>query len=101
MNCKLKALIHAFGVAGYIVAVSSVIFSLDGSYDNGPTILAPITMLTLLVLSVAVVGTLIFARPVMLYIDGKKKEGINFLAFTLSWLALIFVLILFIQTFNF
>ena len=49
---------------------------------KGPFI--PIAMLSLLVFSVALVGSLIFGRPIFWYLEGKKKEAITLLAYTLA-----------------
>ena len=59
-------------------------------------ILAPITILMLLVLSVAIVGMLIFAKPVIMFLDGQKKEAVSLTIFTISWLAAFTVIFLII-----
>lgn len=41
------------------------------------TFFAPIVMLSLLTLSVAVMAFLFFYQPLNLLIDGKKKEAVN------------------------
>jgi hypothetical protein len=41
------------------------------------TIFAPIVMLSLLTLSVAVMAFLFFYQPLMLFIDGQKKAAVN------------------------
>ena len=65
------------------------------------TILIPIAMLSLFVLSAAVMGYLFVAGPVQMYLEGQKKEGINlfiqtvmiFAGITLAMLAILFFLI--------
>lgn len=82
-----NAVINAFLTALYIVIIASAMFygpkffGLDRVEDN---VLMPITMLSLLVFSTAVVGTLIFGRPAIWYLDGQKKESILLLAYTLG-----------------
>lgn len=51
--------------------------------------IAPVVFLSLLVISVATVGSLIFVKPVMLYIDGKKSEAVTLLFWTIASLAVI------------
>ena len=41
------------------------------------TFFAPIVFLSLLTLSVAVMAFLFFYQPLMLFIEGKKKEAVN------------------------
>ncbi len=56
------------------------------------TILGPISFLMLFVLSVAVVGLLIFAKPAMMYLNGEKGEAVKLVAYTVMCLAIITVL---------
>jgi hypothetical protein len=74
----------ALGTAFYVVAIALFMFfigrRLSGVADS---VFAPIAMLMLLVFSVAFVGVLVFGRPVMWYLDGKKKEALSLLGWTL------------------
>ncbi len=80
---------HAVAGAGatalYVVLIAT--FLTNASHIFGPdepkTVLVPIVMLLLLVLSVAITGTLVFGRPVLWYLDGKKKEALYLLGYTL------------------
>ncbi len=86
-----NAFLHALGAAAYVALVASGIFYSSHLIAPGPdrSILIPMTMLLLLVLSAAMMGTLIFGRPVMLYLDGKKKEALSFLFYTLGFFSLL------------
>jgi hypothetical protein len=55
----------------------------NGFLGKNNTILIPIAMLMLFVFSAAFTGILILGRPVMWYLDGKKKEAIYLLFYTL------------------
>jgi hypothetical protein len=83
---------QALGVFIYILLLSVFMNKANdwlGQDDRG--ILAPIMALLILVFSALVTGGLVLAKPIMLYIDGRKKEGVRLLLGTgLS----IFVLIL-------
>jgi hypothetical protein len=46
--------------------------------------LVPIAMLLLLVFSAALVGALIFGRPVLWYLEGRKQDSLRLLAGTLA-----------------
>ena len=90
MNRILKgAFINSVGTFVYIVLVVSLIFSMrvfSGQKDN---IIIPVAMLLLFVCSASITGFLVFGKPLMLYIDGKKKEAVSLLVHTIAMLALI------------
>lgn len=67
--------INALAALAYIAAVVSFIFY---GIEEGPDpegIIMPITMLSLLVLSVLAMAYCFFFQPVQLYLDGKKREA--------------------------
>ena len=79
----------------YIVALVSVItFASQFTKDTPDTILAPIAMLSLFVLSASVMGYLFVMQPLALYLDGKKAEAVTFFIRTVATFATItFVLL--------
>jgi len=90
-----RSFIHAVGVCAYISLVAFAVTSRAG--QNFPdNILAPLLMLTVLVFSVGVMGMLIFAKPLMMYLDGQKKEALWLVIYTLLWLAVFITIILLI-----
>lgn len=91
-------IINAVLAAAYIVVIVLGINYFAPGPDGEDTILAPIAMLSLLVLSVATMGFLFFAEPVRMFVDGRKEEGIKFFLKTLATFALFVVafLVLFI-----
>jgi hypothetical protein len=93
MNHMIKrAFLNAIGTVVYIVLVISLIFSLRILPEPEDMILVPIAMLLLFVCSAAITGFLVFGKPVMLYIDGKKKEAVSLLGYTVGILFLITIL---------
>ncbi|MBI4458039.1 hypothetical protein HY633_03700, partial [Candidatus Uhrbacteria bacterium] len=78
-----KAVGSAVAAAAYIGLVATIpsqgrmLFE-----DRLPSIFGPMAFLMLFSLSAAVLGLLIFARPVMFYIDGKKREAVKLLVYT-------------------
>jgi hypothetical protein len=99
MNADIvkKAVLHAAATALYIIAIASAFF--NGSKIFGPNmagnVLIPIGMLCLLVFSAALTGFLIFGRPVLWYLDGKKKEALSLLGWTLGVFCVITAIIFF------
>jgi hypothetical protein len=84
-----RAFIDAIGTAAYIILVASFIFSLQILAPKEDMILIPIAMLLLFVCSAAITGFLVFGKPVMLYINGKNREAVSLLAYTIGILFII------------
>lgn len=87
MNIIIKtAGVNAALTALYVFAISSFLFYIPKIFDNTKpdTVLAPILMLSLLVFSASLVGALIFGKPILWYLDGKKKEAVSLLFYTLG-----------------
>lgn len=88
---KLAGL-HALGTAFYVVLVA-LFFFYAPRFLGGPgtkdTVFAPIAMLLLFVFSAAFTGSLVLGRPVLWYLDGKKKEAVMLFASTLGALFII------------
>lgn len=85
---KLKIREQAFinSLLAFIYIILIVLFmnngaKLFGEDDRG--ILAPIGILSLLVLSATVMGILIFGKPIMFFIDGNKKDAIKLTTYTI------------------
>ncbi|PIN87995.1 hypothetical protein COV12_00855 [Candidatus Woesearchaeota archaeon CG10_big_fil_rev_8_21_14_0_10_32_24] len=87
-----RAFIDAIGTTAYIILVVSFIFSLQVLAPKEDIVIIPIAMLLLFVTSAAITGFLVFGKPVMLYIDGKKKEAVSLLGYTLGILFLITII---------
>lgn len=97
ISMNKKSLYHALLAAGYITTVVSCM-NLITQIPHQPedNIFMPITMLALLVLSVAVMAFLFFYHPMLLLIDGKRKEAVGlflgtiviFAAFTVLFMVL-------------
>jgi hypothetical protein len=66
-----------------------------GSFFPEPEnmILVPMGMLLLFVCSAAITSFLVFGKPVMLYIDGQKKEAVTMLGYTLGIMVLITIVL--------
>lgn len=61
--------------------------------DKPDTILAPMAMLSLLVFSAAFMGYLFFFQPVLMYLDGHKREAIALFTRTLASFAVVTALV--------
>lgn len=83
MTTLKTALLNAAATAAYVTAVGSFLFYAQRIFGPGKSPLIPIAMLLLLVFSAALTGSLIFGRPALWYLDGRKKEALSLLVSTL------------------
>ena len=86
-----KALINASLTTLYIVGVSVFMFNFVDKSGKQDTVFIPIFMLLLFVTSAAVTGYLVVGRPALMYLEGKKKEAVNVLIYTIGILFLVTV----------
>lgn len=88
-------IINALSASTYIILVVSVMtFVTRPLRDKPDTFFAPVTVLFVLTLSVAVMAYLFFYQPLMLFIEGKKKEAVNLFIKTVGFFAAITVIVL-------
>jgi len=99
-----KPFLYALGAALYIALIVFVvqIVSVAIKSQDG-TILVPMTLLGLFVLSAAIMGFFFLSEPLYLLMENKKQEAIIFFAKIVGFFACflaVFVLLLFLgQTF--
>ncbi len=86
-------LLNAGAAAAYIGAVVLFITYMSGS-DEPDTILAPLAMISLLVLSVLMMAYCFFFQPMQMYLDGQKREAIRLFTQTVAAFAVIVVVLL-------
>jgi len=75
---------NAFAAAVYIVLIALVMNTLTSFAPPKDTILAPITALSLFVLSAAIMGFLFVYKPFHLYFDARKREAVLFFGKTVA-----------------
>jgi hypothetical protein len=72
-------LYNALAAVVYIVGIVSLITFVIAPGDGPePSVLIPMMMLSLLVLSVAVMAYLFFYQPIIMLLDGKRQEAVKF-----------------------
>lgn len=80
------ACINSLLTALYIILVASFFFYVPRHFsfpEKPDTVFAPIMMLMLFVFSATVTASLVLGRPILWYLDGKKKEAISLFIHTL------------------
>ena len=96
-----KDIVHAAtksvaGVSLYLLAVTFVM-GLHTLNAQRSVLLGLFAAMLLLTLSGAVIGTLIFARPLAWHLDGRKREAAALLSWTIGLLALVFGVAVFLM----
>lgn len=94
-NIIKNAVVNATGTALYVVIIALFLSNAQSIFgpDEPKTMLIPVLMLLLLILSAAITGSLVFGRPILWYLDGKKQEALSLLGYTL---AVLFAITLFV-----
>lgn len=71
-------IINALGATAYITLVSAVMDFISKTQSGKPDpAFAPVIFLSLLTFSVATMGYLFFYQPLVLLVEGKKKEALR------------------------
>ena len=95
-----KPFLYASGAALYIIVIVFVVQTVGSLLEsqNG-TIIIPMTMLSLFVLSAAVMGFLFLSEPLYLLMENKKQEAVVFFAKVVGFFACfvaVFAILLFL-----
>ncbi|OGJ01223.1 hypothetical protein A3G53_03695 [Candidatus Nomurabacteria bacterium RIFCSPLOWO2_12_FULL_44_11] len=95
-----KPFLHALAAALYIVVIVFVAQAVGSALkDQNDSIITPMTMLSLFVLSAAIMGYLFLSEPLQLFLENKKQEAVTFFAKTVGIFACfvaVFTILLFL-----
>ncbi len=97
LNTFWHSLGHAVLVVLYVWGVAFFMSHGQQIFGDDKSVWIPVTILLVFVISASITGTLVLGRPILLYMEGKKKEGLKFFGSTLAWLAVIVFIILSVQ----
>ena len=87
---KKTALFNALATVAYVTLVGAFMsWGGQAQLGRGNFFLIPVALLLLFVFSAALTGYLVFGKPVLWYLDGKKKEALELLFTTLGILSVI------------
>ncbi|MBI2607845.1 MAG: hypothetical protein HYW51_03395 [Candidatus Doudnabacteria bacterium] len=96
-----KNLFHGFlsavGVFVYTSVVAWLLFNSGRLFGTEDTFWGPVGMLLLFVLSATLVGLMVLGRPAYLFLNGRRFEALKLLFMTISWLAVIVIIVLAFQ----
>ncbi len=88
-----KPFFYAGAAVIYISLVASFLYYVPKSVGSVDSVVIPIAMLSLFVLSAAVMGFLFLYRPLTFYLDGQRREAVKFFGATLLIFACITIFI--------
>jgi len=69
---------NAVIASAYIVFVATFMANAKYIFGEHDTALTPVMVLSLFVLSAAIMGYLFIGEPIMLFLDGHKKQAVDF-----------------------
>jgi len=87
-NILKYAAVHALGAALYVALVVTLIEN-EALNAGGNETLTAFAVLMLFSVSAGIMASLIFGRPLMWYLDGKKKEAVKLVGATIGFMAII------------
>ncbi len=94
MKLLKMAFINSIGTGIYIALVAFLMTNGERLFGQNGGVLGGIGILLLFTLSAIVVGSLVLGKPLMLYLDGSKKEAVKLLLLTILILAVITIVFL-------
>ena len=92
-NPYLNALVAGLYIVGIVLLIT---YGPTFVREKPDTILAPIAMLSLLVLSVAFMCYAFFYQPILVYMEGQKREAVELFTKTLVAFAVITAIVVII-----
>ena len=90
----LLSFLHALGLVLYVAAVVVILKNGGRIFGSMNDFFGPFVFLTLFVLSAAITGALVLARPVMLFLENKKADAVKMFLSTIGWIFVIAATIL-------
>ena len=87
--------LHAACAVFYVGLVALVMSRAEKLFDGAPKALGTMAFLLLFVVSAALMGLIIFGRPILWYLGGQKREALSLVYYTLIFLIVITALIFF------
>ncbi|MCX6794623.1 MAG: hypothetical protein NTY31_01295 [Candidatus Falkowbacteria bacterium] len=93
-NSKLigAAILNSLGVTIYVFLVAQIMNNGEKIFGKMAGPFAPVAFLLLFVFSALMTGGLILGRPIILFLDGQKKEGLKLLFYTGACLLILLIL---------
>ncbi|MFA6551423.1 MAG: hypothetical protein WCV41_02755 [Patescibacteria group bacterium] len=91
-----QSFLSSLGVLIYITAVAFVMNNGEKLFGKINSVFGPVFLLMLFVVSALITSTLVFGRPIYLYLNGNKKDSISLFFYTVGWLVIFLSLVFFV-----
>lgn len=95
----LRGVINSLAIAVYVSIVGYVLNNGDKIFGKVEGVAGATAFLMLFVLSALIVGIFSIGKPLMLYLDNKKKEAVQLFVYTLLSIFVLTLVALFILLF--
>jgi len=92
-NLLVRGFINALGTAAYIAGISWLLFNGEHWFGKEDNVFMPMLMLLLLVISATITSGLVLGKPILMYLDGEKKNAVKLTFITLVWLVILAAII--------
>ncbi len=92
-----RSFVNSLSAVVYIAIVAWFMFNGGQIFGKMENFWGPFALLLLFVISATAVGALILGKPILLYLDGEKKAGVEMFLCSLAWLAIVAILIFIIR----
>lgn len=90
----LKSFINAGAVVIYVSAVVWLMSNGQNIFGKRPDqLIMPLFLLLLFIISATITSLLVLGKPILLYLEGLKKEALSLLGATLAWLVFFLVIV--------
>lgn len=83
------AFLHTFLAAGYVAVVARIMSNAKYILGPMPEFVLATAFLLLFVTSAAVMGAIVFGRPILWYLAGRKKEAVQLAVGTIAFMVLL------------
>ena len=92
----LQGFLFSLGVVAYVLLVVLIMVNGNSLFGTMNNYWGPLAMLLLFTVSAAITGSLVFGKPVYLFLNGFKSESVKLALYTIGFLFLETMLILFV-----
>lgn len=100
-NLITRAFLHALGVVVYVILFAWAVNNLHQLFGPGPTGWPGFALfLIVFIVSACITGSLVLLKPVLLYMEGHKKEALHMFAYTVLFLVLTLIVGFFVSLYG-
>ena len=86
----MRGFVDALGVLAYVVLFAWSVNNLEAWLGDMPeTWLTPVFMLLVFIVSACVTGSLVLLQPILLYMEGQRKEAVHLFVYTIGFLVVL------------